>query len=209
MILGLFLATIVNKKSRVIGFMRTSFFYPVVMPMIAIASIWMFIYMPNYGLLDHFLYTIGHKPLNVLSNKKTVIPSLSIMYIWREAGYVMIFFLSGLQNISSEILEAAKIDGANNWTVFRKITFPLIMPTVLFVSTIALTDSVKLVDHIVMMTEGAPNNASTLLLYYIYQQGFIYFDQGKASALTVIMLVIMLTISMIQFINTDRRIYYS
>lgn len=209
MALGIGLAIIVNKKIRGVGFLRTAYFYPAVMPMIAIASTWMFIYMAQYGMLDQLLASLGLKSLNVLSSKKTVLPALSLMYIWKEAGYLMIFFLSGLQNISTEIYEAAKIDGARPWTIFRKITLPLLAPTMLFVSTIALTNSLKLVDHIVIMTEGAPNNASTLLLYYIYQQGFIYFDQGKASSLTVIMLVIMLTVSMLQFIKTDTKIYYN
>lgn len=209
MVLGIGLATIVNKKIKGVGFLRTAYFYPAVMPMIAIASTWMFIYMAQYGMLDQLLASLGLKQLNVLSSKKTVLPALSVMYMWKEAGYLMIFFLSGLQNISTEIYEAAKIDGARPWTTFRKITLPLLAPTMLFVSTIALTNSLKLVDHIVIMTEGAPNNASTLLLYYIYQQGFIYFDQGKASSLTVIMLGIMLTVSMIQFIKTDTKIHYN
>ena len=209
MALGIGLAMIVNRKIKGVGFLRTAYFYPAVMPMIAIASTWMFIYMAQYGMLDQLLASVGLKSLNVLSSKRTVLPALSVMYIWKEAGYLMIFFLSGLQNISTEIYEAAKIDGARPWTIFRRITLPLLAPTMLFVSTIALTNSLKLVDHIVIMTEGAPNNASTLLLYYIYQQGFIYFDQGKASSLTVLMLVIMLTVSMLQFIKTDTKIYYN
>ena len=134
---------------------------------------------------------------------------MSVMYVWKEAGYLMIFFLSGLQNISLDLYEAATLDGARPVTVFRKITLPMLGPTLLFVSTIALTNSLKLVDHVVIMTEGAPNNASTMLLYYIYQQGFTFFDQARASALTVIMLVIMLFVSMFQFIKTDRKIYYN
>jgi sn-glycerol 3-phosphate transport system permease protein len=208
-VIGLGFAIIVNTKMRGVGFFRTAFFYPVVMPMIAIASIWMFIYMARTGMMDQFLSKIGLKPLDVLSNKSTVLPAMSVMYIWKEVGYLMIFFLSGLQNISLEMYEVATIDGARPWTMFRKITLPLLGPTLLFVSTIALTNSIKLVDHIVIMTEGAPNNASTMLLYYIYQQGFTFFDQAKASALTVIMLVIMLFVSMFQFIKTDRRIYYN
>ena len=173
MVVGLFLATLVNRKSRLIGFVRTSYFYPVVMPMIAIASIWMFIYMAKNGLLDQMLISMGLQPMNILSSKKTVLPAMAFMYVWKEAGYLMVFFLSGIQSISTDVNEAARIDGANSWTIFRKITLPLLAPTFLFVSTIALTNSFKLVDHVVIMTEGAPNNASTLLLYYIYQQGFL------------------------------------
>jgi len=209
MVIGLGLALIVNQKLRGVGFIRTSFFYPVIMPMIAIASIWMFIYMAESGMLDQLLIASGLKPLNVLSYRFTVIPAMSFMYVWKEAGYLMIFFLSGLQNISGEMYEAATIDGARPFTMFRKITLPLLAPTLLFVSTIALTNSIKLVDHIVIMTEGGPNNASTMLLYHIYQQGFAWFDQAKASALTVVMLVIMLGISMLQFVNADRRIHYN
>ena len=209
-VLGLAFAMFVNKKNRRgIGLFRTSFFYPVVMPMIAIASIWLFMYMPETGMFDQLLMKCGGKPLGVLSNKKYVLPAMAAMYVWREAGYLMIFFLSGLQNLDHELFEAALLDGASPTRTFRSITFPLLAPTTLFVSITALTDSLKLVDHIVIMTEGAPNNASTLLLYYIYQQGFIFFDQAKAATLTVVMLLIMLVISMGQFLNSDKRIYYN
>lgn len=209
MVIGLFLATLVNRKSRGIGFVRTAYFYPAVMPMIAIASIWMFIYMANNGLFDQFLSNMGLEPMNVLSNKKTVLPAMAVMYVWKEAGYLMVFFLSGIQNISEDVKEAARIDGANTWTVFRRITMPLLGPTILFVSTIALTNSFKLVDHVVIMTEGAPNNASTLLLYYIYQQGFTNFNYGLSSALTSIMLILLMVVSLPRFLSQDKKVHYN
>ncbi len=209
MVGGLFLATLVNRKSRAIGFIRTAFFYPAVMPMIAIASIWMFIYMAKNGLFDQFLIGIGLEPMNVLSSKKTVLPALAVMYVWKEAGYLMVFFLSGIQNISEEVMEAARIDGANTWTLFRKITLPLLAPTFLFVTTIALTNSFKLVDHVVIMTEGAPSNASTLLLYYIYQQGFTNFNYGTSYALTTIMLVLLMVVALPRFFSQDKKIHYN
>ncbi len=208
-IIGLLLAIVLNKKFKGIGVLRTAFFYPVVMPMIAIASIWTFIYMPDAGLFAQVLKYFGLKSVNLLSGINTVLPAMAFMYVWKEAGYLMIFFLSGLQNISEELYEAARIDGANGVLIFFKITVPLLMPTTLFVSTIALTNCFKLVDHVVIMTEGMPNNSSTLLLYYIYQNGFTFFDQGVASALTVIMLGIMLAIAMFQFIKADSRIHYN
>ena len=206
---GLFLATLVNRKSRSIGFVRTAFFYPVVMPMIAIASIWMFIYMAKNGLFDQMLVSLGLEPMNVLSNKSTVLPAMAVMYVWKEAGYLMVFFLSGIQSISDEVNEAARIDGADSWTIFRKITLPLLAPTFLFVSTIALTNSFKLVDHVVIMTEGAPNNASTLLLYYIYQQGFTNFNYGVPSALTTVMLVLLMIVALPRFLSQDKKIHYN
>lgn len=209
MVVGLFLATLVNRKGRTTGLVRTAYFYPVIMPMIAIASIWMFIYMAKNGLFDQLLISFGLKPMNVLSSKKTVLPAMAFMYIWKEAGYLMVFFLSGIQSISSEVNEAARIDGANAWTAFRKITLPLLAPTFLFVSTIALTNSFKLVDHVVIMTEGAPNNASTLLLYYIYQQGFTNFNYGISAALTVIMLVLLMVVALPRFLSQDKKIHYN
>lgn len=208
MVVGLFLAALVNRRSCLTGFVRTAFFYPVVMPMIAIASIWMFIYTARNGLLDQLVMRLGFKPLNVLSSKKTVLPAMALMYVWKEAGYLMVFFLSGLQSISVEVNEAAKIDGANAWTLFKKITLPLLAPTFLFVSTIALTNSFKLVDHVVIMTEGAPNNASTLLLYYIYQQGFTNFNYGLSSALTTIMLLLLMIVALPRFLSQDKKIHY-
>ena len=209
MILGLALAFLVNRKSRAVGILRTIYFYPVVMPMIAVASIWMFIYMGKNGLLDQWLSHFGIKPLNVLSNKNTVLPFMAIMYVWKESGYLMIFFLAGLQGISEDLFESARIDGAGFWVMLKTITLPLLKPTMIFVSTVALTNCFKLVDHIVIMTEGAPNNASTLLLYYIYQQGFTNFNYGKSSALTVIMLFLLLFVSLPRFFKQDREAYYN
>lgn len=208
-IIGLSLAMLVNRKNKKVGFIRTAYFYPAIMPMISIASVWMFIYMAKNGLFDQLLVRIGLEPMNVLSNKKTVLPAMAVMYVWKEAGYLMVFFLSGLQGISEEVLEAAKIDGASSWITFRRIIFPLLGPTFLFVSTIALTNSFKLVDHVVIMTEGAPNNGSTLLLYYIYQQGFTNFNYGIASALTVIMLGLLFIVALPRFLSQDKKIHYN
>ena len=209
MIMGMGLALLVNRKGKKVGFMRTAYFYPVVMPMIAVASVWMFIFMAKNGLFDQLLITFGFKPMNVLSNKKTVLPAMAFMYVWKEAGYLMVFFLSGMQNISEDVLEAATIDGARPFALFRRIVLPLLGPTILFVSTIAFTNCFKLVDHVVIMTEGAPNNGSTLLLYYIYQQGFTNFNYGISSALTVIMLGILLVISLPRFLSQDKKVHYN
>ena len=115
MVLGLGLAMLVNREGRHIGFIRTAYFYPSVMPMIAIASIWMFIYMAGNGLFDQMLIKLGGQSMNVLSDKDKVLPAMAVMYVWREAGYLMVFFLSGLQSINGDVLEAASIDGATGW----------------------------------------------------------------------------------------------
>ena len=209
LLIGLGLALIVNKKSKITGVLRTLYFYPVVLPMVAAASIWMFIYMAKNGLWDQIATVLRMGPKDVLSHKDTVLPALAVMYVWKEAGYVMIFFLSGLQSISPDVLESARLDGATGWELFRHILFPLLGPTFLFISTVELTNVFKLVDHIIIMTEGAPNNASTVLLYYIYQTGFTNFDYGLSSALTVILLVMLLVVALPRFIVQDRNTYYN
>lgn len=209
MILGLLFALMCNQKRRYTGLLRTAFFYPVVLPMIVIASIFSYIYMARQGLLDSTVASLGGKALDVLSSSKTAMPALAVLYIWREAGYLMVFYLAGLQGINEDLYEAARLDGASKFTLLRKITLPMLAPTLLFVSTIAITDSVTQVDPILMMTNGGPNESTATLMFQIYKNGFVYFDQGVASAETMILLVVMLAIAMIQFVKTDDKIYYN
>lgn len=206
--LALFMAVMANKAIRGKGFLRTAFFYPNVIPMIAIANVWLFIYTPQYGLLSRLLNYVEQGGLNWLGSQQLVMWALIVMIVWREAGYFMIFYLAGLQNVSRDLYEAADVDGAKPWLVFRKITMPLLMPTTLFVMIIAMTNSFKLVDHLFIMTKGGPDNASSLLLYYIYEQAFAFWDLGKASTLTIVMIAVLLLISAVQFFGLDKKIHY-
>ncbi len=176
--------------------------------MIAIANIWLFIYTPDYGLLDKFIGVFGLTGYNWLGDPDWVMLSMIVMIIWKEAGFFMIFYLAGLQNLPREVYEAAEMEGASAFQAFRKITFPLLMPTTLFVMVIATTNSFKLVDHLYIMTKGGPNNASNLLLYHIYETAFSFWDMGKASVLTVVLLVILLVISVFNYAYLDKRIHY-
>ena len=160
MVAGLGLAVLVNRKGRHIGFVRTAYFYPVVMPMIAIASIWMFIYMAKNGLFDQLLMTFGFEPMNVLSDKEKVLPAMAVMYVWKEAGYMMVFFLSGLKAISPEVLEAAKIDGATGLKRELYVTIPLVKPTIKTVTTMAATSGFLLYNEVFFLTNGAAGTKS-------------------------------------------------
>lgn len=185
-------------------FVRLAFFYPVILPMIAAANIWLFIYTPQYGLVGLF-----HSDWNLLGNPDTVLPAIIVMLIWKQAGYIMIFYLSGLQNIAKDVYEAAKIDGAGDVRIFRYITWPLLKPITLFAFIIALTDSYKMVDYLYLMTNGGPNNSSNMLLFYIYQTGFNFWDIGKASSITSILVVLLLVISAVHFYRQDEKTFYS
>ncbi|GGH13152.1 carbohydrate ABC transporter permease [Paenibacillus segetis] len=207
-LLALYMAVWVNGKLRGRSLIRAAFFYPTLIPMIAIANIWLFIYTPDYGLLDKFLGLFGIEGPNWLGDPAWVLVSMMGMLIWKESGYFMIFFLAGLQVLPKEIYQAAELDGAGPLRKFRTITLPLVMPTTLFVLIIATTNSFKLVDHLYIMTKGGPNNASNLLLYHIYETAFSFWDMGKASVLTVILLVILLVISVFYYGYLDKRIHY-
>ncbi|MED1945036.1 MULTISPECIES: carbohydrate ABC transporter permease [Brevibacillus] len=207
--LALGMALFANKALRGKSFIRTAYFYPTVVPMIAVANIWLFIYTPEYGALSHVMEWFGKGDMNWLGDQNNVMWAMIFMVIWKEAGYFMIFYLAGLQNISQELYESASMEGASSWTVFRRITFPLLMPTTMFVSIIAFTNSFKLVDHLVIMTKGGPDNASNLLLYYIYETAFSFWDQGMASALTIVMVVLLLLVAAFQFFGMDKKIHYN
>lgn len=206
--LAMYLAIWLNKRMKGSALLRTSFFYPTVIPLIAVANIWLFIYTPQYGLLDKFLQTFGTSGPNWLGDPSFVMVAMIIMIIWKDAGFFMIFYLAGLQNLPRDVYEAAIIEGASPMQMFRHITFPLLMPTTLFVMIVAITNSFKNVDHLYIMTKGGPDNASNLLLYHIYEVAFTNWDLGKAAVLTVILIVVMLSITAFNYLYLDRKIHY-
>lgn len=207
-LLGLIFALLVNRKFKGVGMARAALFYPNVSPMVGFAFIWVFLLTPNIGFVDHVLGLFGIASHNWLTDIKLALKSIAMVYTWHEAGFIMIFFLAGLQNISKDYYEAAKIDGASGFIVLWRITLPLLMPTTLFVLTISLVNSVKLVDTVFIMTSGGPNNASNLLMYHIYQTAFAFWNNGMAATLTVIMLAVMLFIATLQFFVLDKRTHY-
>jgi sn-glycerol 3-phosphate transport system permease protein len=133
---------------------------------------------------------------------------LIVMTIWKEAGFFMIFYLAALQSLPPELGEAARIEGASRWYFFRRVTFQLLMPTTLFVLVNATINSFKLVDHLFILTKGGPDNASNLLLYYIYQVAFSFFDTSYAATLTVVLLALLAGFALLQFQLIERRVHY-
>jgi len=206
--LAIVMALWVNSRIQGRGFLRLAYFTPTVLPMIAVANIWLFFYTPQYGLLEQITQSLGLPSHNWLGDKSTVLGALIIVAIWKEAGFFMIFYLAALQQVSPSLAEAAALEGASRWQYFRRVLFPLLMPTTLFVLINALINSVRMVDHIFVMTRGGPDSASTLLLYYIYQVGFSFWDSGYAAALTVVVLVALGLVAVLQFGFLERRTHY-
>ena len=190
------------------GFLRLAYFTPTVLPMIAVANIWLFFYTPQYGLLDQLTGLFGLPGHNWLGSDATALGAVIVVAIWKEAGFFMIFYLAALQQISPTLAEAAALEGASRWQYFWRVLFPLLMPTTLFVLVNALINSFRLVDHIIVMTRGGPNNATSLLLYYIYQVGFSFWDSAYAAAITVVLLLILGLTAFAKFGWLDRRTHY-
>ncbi|BBH19517.1 ABC transporter permease [Paenibacillus baekrokdamisoli] len=208
LVLAFLMALFADKAMKGRGLVRIAFFYPNMIPMIAVANIWLFLYTPHFGLFARLASWIAEQPVNLLGTPDTVMSALIVMMIWKEAGYFMIFYLAGMQQIPKDLYEAASVNGVGVLGSIRRITIPLTMPTTLFVAVVAITNSFKLVDHLWIMTKGGPNNASNLLLYYIYDTTFNFYDQGMAAAMTVVMITLLLVISSIQFFGWDRKIHY-
>ena len=206
--LALIMALFVNSKLHGRGFVRMTYFAPTVLPLIAVANIWLFFYTPGFGFIDQVRGLWGAGEANWLGNPDTVLGALMVVAIWKEAGFFMIFYLAALQTIPPSLREAAAIEGSSRWTFFRRVTFPLLMPTTLFVSVNAVINSFRLVDHIFVMTEGGPDNASSLLLYYIYEAGFKFWDTAHAATATVALLVLLSVLAIGQFFLVDRKVHY-
>ena len=206
--LALLMAVWVHGKIAGRGFLRLAYFTPTVLPMIAVANIWLFFYTPEYGLLEQLTKGMGFASHNWLGSKSTALASLMVVTIWKEAGFFMIFYLAALQSMSPSLAEAAAIEGASRWHFFRRVTFPLLMPVTLFVLVNAVINAFRLVDHIVVMTRGGPDNATALLLYYIYEIGFRFWDSAYAAALTMVLLAILGITALVQIFVLERRKHY-
>ena len=206
--LALLMAVWVNERLPGRGFLRLAYFTPTVLPMIAVANIWLFFYTPGYGLLEQASGAFGFGSHNWLGSKSTALPALMLVTIWKEAGFFMIFYLAALQSMSPHLAEAGAIEGASRGYFFRRITFPLLMPTTLFVLVNAVINAFRLVDHIVVMTRGGPDNATKLLLYYVFEIGFRYWDSSYAAALTMVLLALLASVAIVQFVFLERRTHY-
>lgn len=206
-IVAMILAVLVNRQYKLNPFFRFAIFHPVVLPMVSAASIWLFMYTPEYGVVDQALSSLGGSQTNWLGQPGTALIAIMFMTVWKQIGLFMVFFLAGLQNIGQDPYEAAAVDGASGFRLFRSITVPLLMPTTLFVSTFAIVNGFQMVDQLYVMTQGGPNNGTNMLLYDIYQQAFTYSNTGKASALSVILIAVLLFFAILQTV-VDRKVHY-
>jgi len=208
--LALGLAIMIEKESIGRSFFRTAYFLPVASLLVAMATVWQYLFHPTIGPINAMLAEIGIQGPNWLGASSTVLYGLSIIGVWQSVGFNLVLFLAGLTSIPRELYAAAEVDGARSgWDRFRLVTWPMLGPTTLFVTTISIINSVKVFETVKTLTEGGPNKASEVLLFSIYQEGFVYLRVGYASAMTVVFLTILVVLMFIQYRIQDRQVHYT
>jgi sn-glycerol 3-phosphate transport system permease protein len=207
-VIALVMALAVNQSLPGRSVLRLAYFLPTMLPMIAVANIWMFFYTPDYGLFDRVVAALGGGRHNWLGDAGLALWAVIVVAVWKEAGFFMIFYLAALQTMPTDLREAAALEGSSRWNYFRRVTLPLLMPTTLFVLVNAVVNAFRVIDHIVVMTRGGPDNATTLLLFYIYETGFRFWDTSMAATLTVVLLAILGLSAWLQFSVIGRRVHY-
>lgn len=208
--LALGLAMLIESEGIGRSFFRTAYFLPVASLLVAMATVWQYLFHPTIGPLNAMLALVGITGPNWLGASSTVIYGLSIIGIWQSVGFNLVLFLAGLTAIPRELYGAAHVDGAPTaWDRFRLVTWPMLGPTTLFVTTISIINAVKVFETVKTLTEGGPNKASEVLLFTIYQEGFVYLRVGYASAMTVIFLIILIILMFLQYRVQDKQVHYS
>lgn len=201
-LLALFLAILVNRSGAFVKFCRTTFFLPVVFPMVLTSLIWKAILAPGpEGMLNAILraVTFGHfTPQYWLGNVHLALPSIIVLSIWQGTGFQMVIFLAGLQGIPSSHYEAALIDGAKKWQLFRDVTVPGLRNTTIFVIIVTTIFSLRVFDQIYLLTQGGPLNATSSVMYLAVSQAYVANNVGQGAAISVVLCFIILLLSLIQ-----------
>ncbi|WP_083511080.1 carbohydrate ABC transporter permease [Microbacterium sp. XT11] len=205
--LALFLAVLLNQKLPGTTTFRAFFFSPVVVSLVAWTIVWSFLLQADGG-VNAFLALIGIDGPNWLRHDFTAMLSVIIVQVFKNVGMNMILFLAALQGVPEEIMEAARIDGAGAWRRFRSITLPMISPTLLLVSILTIVGSLEVFAQIAVLTGGGPGNSTTVLVYYLYQQAFRFNDFGYASGISVLLFVIVLVLTLIQWQTRKRWVFH-
>ena len=209
MALGLFLAILVNQKlGRARSLYRVALFYPTMVPMVAAAMLWVWLFNPGIGLVNYYASFLGLPKIEWLYDRHWALPAIIIMSIWKNFGYFMLIYLAALQGISAELYEAASLEGAGAWARFREITFPLLGPTSLFVFVVAIISSFQVFDQVFVMTQGGPADQTNVLIFYIYQHAFRFWDLGMGATLTTVFVCLLLALVVTVLRSLGRRVYY-
>jgi ABC-type sugar transport system permease subunit len=209
MVISLGIAYFLNKKLAGKKLLRTAFFAPVVMSSVAAAVIWRWVYEPSFGLLNYGLSWFGIPAVNWLNNPTSAMFALIVMGVWKTFGFNMVLFSAGLQGIPEHYYEAAQIDGAGKWKQFWNITVPLLSPTTFFVLVMSVIGSFQVFDTVYVLTSGGPLGSTKVLVFYLYEQAFKFFDMGYASAVAYLLFAVVFILTMLQMKYLRGSVHYS
>jgi multiple sugar transport system permease protein len=201
------LALLINQRIPAVGFFRTVFYLPSIMPVVATSILWLWMFNPDLGLLNAGLRFFGLPRSQWIYGEMSVLPSLVLMSLW-GVGPMMIIFLAGLQGVPRDLYEAVEIDGGRSWHKFRDVTIPMLTPTILFNLVIGTVNALQSFVQAAIMTEGGPNNGSLFLVYYIYRTAFQFSNMGYASALSWVLFVITTGIGFFILLTSARWVFY-
>ncbi|MEN9202784.1 MAG: sugar ABC transporter permease [Thermostichus sp. DG02_2_bins_29] len=207
-LLGLGSALLVDGRTPARILARAVLFHPVILPTVAFAAVWLYLLNPVSSPIREILEWFMGGRRNILGSSTTALWAVALIGILKQFGLYMLYFLAGLQGIPQELKEAAWIDGAGRWKTFRHVVFPLLGPTLFFVASTALLDSLRNVDHIFVLTKGGPSDATNILLYRIFVLGFEYYDIPQAGALTTVLLFILTLTALLTMPRIERRVHY-
>lgn len=195
---ALALAMFMTRGGRGISVLRTIVLLPAVTAMVVASTVWGFMFHPDNGLVNSFLLTVGLNPQPFLVSAEQALPSIVFITIWKQVGLNMLFFMAGLLTIPGVYYEAAKIDGANAWQAFRNVTLPLLLPTTIFVLITSTIASFKVFVPVKVLTDGGPSNATRVIVLYIFELAFRFNRLGYAAAISVVLALILLVLSIVQ-----------
>lgn len=208
-LLGLGLALLIEAEAEGRAFFRSVYFLPVVALVVAMASVWQYLMHPSFGPINLVLRLLGFAGVNWLGSSDNVLVALAVIGVWQALGFNMVLFLAGLTAIDRTLYAAAEMDGARSaWDRFRLVTWPMLGPTTLFVTTISVINAVKVFETVATLTQGGPAKASDTLLWVIYQEGFVYLHIGSASAMAVVFIALLLFLLVIQTRVLDKQVHY-
>ncbi|MFE2377406.1 carbohydrate ABC transporter permease [Streptomyces sp. NPDC059398] len=208
LVLGLATALLLNQRLRGRDIVRTLAFAPYVLSGAAVGTLWLFVFDPNYGLIRPLLAPLGMTAPSMMTDSKWALPGLVLVYLWKNTGFVAVVYLAGLQGLPRDVFEAAALDGAGAWTRLRRIILPLLSPVTFFLLVTCTISTFQAFDVIAVMTGGGPGTSTSILSWFIYDQGFRTFDAGRASAAAMIMFVVLVLITGFQARFLQRKVHY-
>lgn len=211
LVFGLLLALAVNNvMSRALSyFARVAVFFPFLISWAAVALLWKYVLDPTFGFVSQYLSMVGIELPNFFADPAWALPAIIFIDLWHTLGFTFIIMLAGLQTVPTELIEAARTDGASSWQIFWNVTLPLMSPTMFFATIITFIGAFQIFDPIQIITKGGPQDSTMTIIMYLYEKGFQAFDMGYAAAVALLVFVIIMAVTVIQFLGRRKWVFES